>query len=571
MNKRGYYFTLDAMIAVILVFGVLLTVNTVQQEETTPSHIQRDLVETLSSLKMSEIDNSYAEELRQENKTSGNITVLEQIAEFYAKDMSEGKKLAESIFENLNTDKNFGIWVGGELIASSNSTPINDSESVWSSRQMIRGIEKSEEGDEVRGYSAKAYLAQSKNQKYHYFGGYVGEGNISLRVDCRGDVDDARLEIATNKDFDVYINGNFSGHYENSSSERDPTEYDLSSYSERFHEGENIVKLVGEDLYVAGGFMKIEYNESQTFNQSKRYYFPGVEGLMNLYDGIYVPGNLTGMEISLHMNNNYSSFMKIGNVSVFNGTTSGEETITINNTELSSKLDYKNLERKTVPLRLGIENISYEKKRKFRIFSVAPLPSSFSSVKDNEGNQKEDVIINANQEFAKKILETNSSEIGLVGIYGDTIPENFSHDLSTNYASLNNTMNNWDLKSGVCLCCGINESINRMLQQSDSRDIRHILLMADNEPTDDCGSGDPVADSINMACNASEDHEIVFDTVALGDNDKGQAMLQEISNCSNGSYFEGSYENTSDVYLKAAENITDLIYSKQTITSEDDI
>ena len=55
--------------------------------------------------------------------------------------------------------------------------------------------------------------------KYFYFGGYVGDGNITLLINYTGDIIDADLEFASNKDIDLYINVIPSGHYENASSD----------------------------------------------------------------------------------------------------------------------------------------------------------------------------------------------------------------------------------------------------------------------------------------------------------------------------------------------------------------
>ena len=596
MNKRGYYFTLDAMIGLVIILGVLMTVNTVKQEEQTSSpDIQRDLIETLTSLKMSEINNSYAETLRQENKTSENFTVLEQIVEYHARDMSEGKELTESIFQNLETSRNFGMWFDGELIASNNESPLRNSTKVWSSRQFIRGIEKSE-GEGIRGYSAKAQLIKSKDKEYHYFGGYFGEGNISLKIDCKGSVENVALEIATNKNFDIYINGEFSGHYENSSTERNPSKYDISSYSERFVEGENIVKLAGEDLYVAGGHLKITYNSSQPYNRTNRYHFPGIEGLINVYDGFYVPGNLTNMNISLHMDNNYSSFLKIGNTTVFNGSTTGEETIKINNTELSSELDYSKISKKTIPLRLGLENASYLFERVKGIgdvFSVTDISGSmcgtcsggdsdcctnwFWDVCNNDqpqcescGGVCEDSVYNvkdANKVFIDSILNITGNQVGLVGYEADVSNDDVHH-LSTNKSSLDNQVDEWDAVGGTCICCGINEAANRLSNVSDNR-VKSILVMSDGEANYECsqqGTGDPKQDAIQSACDAYNNHDITVHAVGFGSN-ADEATLQDIADCGRGGYYYGTVENIISLYENISEEIINASYEKQTITS----
>ena len=196
--------------------------------------------------------------------------------------------------------------------------------------------------------------------KYFYFGGYVGEGNISARINYTGTLDNVKIELTSNRDFDIYINDVYSGHYANSTSDLAPAEYYLGAYEGNFHSGENIIKFSANNLHIAGGYIRITYADGDYFETNqKRYYFPGIQGLINLYDGFYIPNALTSMKIFLHMNTEYTTFLTIGNTTVFRNRTTGEQTITINDADLSSMLDYGDLINKTIPIRLGLENVSY--------------------------------------------------------------------------------------------------------------------------------------------------------------------------------------------------------------------
>jgi len=591
MNKRGYYFTLDALIALALIFGVLLTMNNLTQERSQTPDIQRDLVESLSSLKISEINNSYAKTLRQQNKTSENFTVLEQIIEYHAKDMPEGKNLAQSIFNEIGTNKNIGMWFGDELIVSNNETPVRNSTNVWTSRQVIRGIEKSTEKS-IRGYSAKAQLVKSKNKEYHYFGGYIGEGNITMEIPCHGQVEGIRLEIATNNNFDIYINGNYSGHYENSTSERNPSKYDLSSYSQRFHEGANTIKLVGDDLYIAGGSLELIYNVSQPYNLSNKYSFPGIEGLINIYDGFYVPGNLTNMNIHLHMDNNYTSFLRLGNQTIFNGSTSGEETIEINNSYLSSKLDYGKMSKKTIPLRLGLENASYLLENYVGIGDVFSVTDISGSMQDGcsgggfwcclfdgcgdpascEGcggtwEEKLTAVKQANDQFIDSILNITGNQVGLVG-YETEVSDYDTHNLSTNHSSLYSKVDDWIAEGGTCICCGINEATNRLKNTSEQRE-RSIVVMSDGEANEQCseqGTGNAKQDAVQAACDAYYNHDITVHAVGFGSS-ADESTLQDIADCGQGNYYYGNVENIVNLYENISKEIINASYEKQTISS----
>ncbi len=352
MNKRGYYFTLDAFIALVIIFSLILVIKPIRENIDIKSHFQEDTLKALSSLKMGEINNSYAQQLVLAD--GKNKTVLEGIAELYAKQNEDAGLLLESIIGDLNPGENMGIWMDNQLIYSYNSSPISNAEDIWTSRQIVSGIEK---GEEIRGFSSRAFLSHNNYKKYFYFGGYIGDGNISVEVNYSGEITNADLEIAINKDFDIYINDEFSGHYQKSDSDLNPTKYDLSSYLSRFNSGKNIIEISGENLYIAGGFFRIGYETDNPDLSSSKYYFPGVEGLINIYDGFYIPGNLTGIEIFLHYFSNTTLFMTIGNTTIMNQSSETEEEITLSDSELNSKLNYQLLEGKTIPLRLGLEEI----------------------------------------------------------------------------------------------------------------------------------------------------------------------------------------------------------------------
>ena len=88
--------------------------------------------------------------------------------------------------------------------------------------------------------------------------------------------------------------------------------------------------------------------------------FPGIDGLINIYDSFYVPSTVSEMEVSLHYNSSYDIFMSIGNKTVYQGNSSNQEaTITLGNSYLSGIIDYASLKNKTIPVRIGFVNASY--------------------------------------------------------------------------------------------------------------------------------------------------------------------------------------------------------------------
>jgi cysteine-rich repeat protein len=452
MNIRGVFFSTDALIALIIILLTATIAIPIIRYSNYNTTIQSDIMNVLSTLKIGEINNNYVKGLIiQGNITDLNKSVLEQIGEFYSRDPESAKTLANSVLTDLDIKDNIGIWYGNTPIFFKNSSSYENSTNIIVERQTISGIH---EGGNVTGFSTRSFLSGSSQIKYFYFGGYLGEGNISVNVNYNGNLTGLDLEIATDKEFDFYINGNFSGHLENSSSQFTPKKYDLDAYTYKFHNGSNTFKMVANNFSIAGGFLKISYSEPENYDEDTKYYFPGLEGIVNIYDGFYVPGNLNYMNISLHYNSNATIVLNIGNITVFRGNSSGlDATAMIDNTILSGLLNYNQLSMKTTPLRLGLENISYVVTNSAKFvdaFSVNDVSGSMAGTKLNNAK-------NATKQFIDLILNYSQNKVGLVA-YNNVIYDYFG--LSNNNLTLKNRVDTWSAGGNTCICCGINNASN---------------------------------------------------------------------------------------------------------------
>jgi hypothetical protein len=563
MNKKAAFFSADALIALVIIFMTLAVVYPTIRYSNYETPIQSDVTNVLSTLKIGEINKSCVNDpinglIAKGNITDLNKTLLEQIGEFYVKDSDTAKALASCILLDLNTTENIGIWYGNICVwNSTNLTGYNNAKNVIVDRQTISGII---EGKNVTGYSASSYLSSSAQTKYFYFGGYIGEGNISMNISYTGNLTNIMMEITINNDFNVYVNDIYSGHYENSTSEFIPKKYEgnnsLDKYRSNFHSGNNILKIVGDDynnsnIHITGGYIKITYNNDNAsmYEGPSRYYFPGIEGMINLYDGFYIPGQLNNLSIFLHLNSNFSTFLTIGNVTVFNNSTLGSDArFNISDSYLSSILNYNLLSNKTIPIRLGIENISYTaggEGKDVDVFSVNDLsgsmgdcvtyytrctyycesphnpsqhtPSNRKRCDVNSSSQcagticgtcssgnnhsystdtssncyktKLDLGKDATNSFIDLVLNKSTNRVGLVGYSTSALESNY-HSLSNDNVSLINKVNSWDANGGTCICCGINKVVNKLITESTADKFRSIVIMSDGQPTYYCNSFD---------------------------------------------------------------------------------
>ncbi len=362
-KKKAVFFSTDALIALIIILSSVLVIFPTIRYSKYESEVQSDFLKVLSSLKIGEIDDEYVESLRaNEEITDLNKTILEQIGEFYVIDREKAEALSQRMLDYLDVKDNVGIWMDNYLLAFKGS-PYNEAtvKNVETDRQFVSGLRNPETEGEATGYFATAALTKNSQKKYFYFGGYIGDGNISVIVPYGEKPESATLEVAANTDFNVWVNGNMlAAFFQAAESELTPEEFPLDAYiDDYFNQEENIVKFTaadsGKQLYFAGGYLRVTYKNTAVFNGEQKYAFPGIEGVINIYDSLYIPGELEEMSVDLHYKSAYDIFLDIGGVTVYTGKSEEGTTATVTNEEIQAAgLSYNNIERKTVPLRLGL-------------------------------------------------------------------------------------------------------------------------------------------------------------------------------------------------------------------------
>jgi len=622
--KKGVFFSLDALIALIIILITMIIVYPNIENFKSENRVHSDITNVLSNLKIGETNNTFVKNLIYENKISDlNKSVLEQIGEFYVENITLAKDLASSVLSDIESKENFGLWYGNTPIFLKNLSSFENAKNVRVDKQIISGIK---EGSSVKGYSGRAFLSSDFQTKYFYFGGYSGDGNISIKIDYFGDLEDVKMEIAVNKDFDIYINDLFSGHYTNSSSQFIPAKYDLNAYRTNFHSGENILKISEKDLFIAGGYIKISYSNVSAFNDVKRYYFPGVEGIINIYDGFYIPGNLNEMNILLHYNSNYSVFLNIGNVTVFNESSAGigETSRYLNNTELSSKLNYSSMTKKTIPLRIGLNELkSVGEKGNADVIIITDISGSMEYRLNSDSigiarNCSDPQLYDSSTKrisIAKCldkmvvdiILNVSGNRVGLSAFYGDnSYPYKgrvYEEGLTNNSQYLKSKIDQYVPQDGTPICAAINDAYKILSEQSNPNRTKFVIVMSDGIPThtcassgcegtrtglqsdealwlgygagcyggsDDCNVNDCNCASQNANWSSCRLHNGLNATVysvgfgPVSSCNMANKTLKNIANCGNGKYY--SSDNATlleDFYRLISYEILELSYSEQ--------
>ncbi|NPE26910.1 VWA domain-containing protein [Methanococcoides sp. SA1] len=587
INKKAQFFTIDALIALTIIVITVIVIAPVLQQSRQESIITSDILESLDSLSIQDFDNTYSQQLIADGTiTDLSKSVLEQIGVFYITNITLAQNLAEEALSPISPNENLGIWYGEVLLASQNITPFETAESVHASRQTISGVGGN--GTGVTGFSTRASLSSSSKTGYVYFGGYIGEGNITSQVEYQGTIESANIELVINNDFEILVNGISQGTFTKSPDDYTPVSYTVPITN--FASGTNTFEIKGVNLHIAGGFIKIKYDSEVTYEQPTRYNFPGIEGIINLYDGFYIPGNLTSLSISLHFNNSVNTFLSLGKTQIFNSSSDGSSPITISNATLSSLLNYSDLSEKTIPIRFGMEDADYASNNTLDIdvFSATDISGSmaascsgaspwyccwFNDCSTQAGcdscsgtleNKIQDAK-DANELFIEMILNNTGNQVGLTA-YSSSASDTNYHALSDDETSLKSEVNSWDEGGNTCICCGINKAVAGILADSDPSKFQSIVMMSDGEANVECaeqGTGTAAGDAIQAACDAYNDHDIKIYTIGLGADVNVQTLTQ-MASCADGSFYS-AIDDLADIYEKIAEELIETAYVEQTV------
>ncbi len=621
MKKKAIFFSIDALIAIGIIFAVVLLAYPLVSNASQKSELHNDILTTFSTIKISELDSSYAQSLIADGSIKNlNNSVLEQIGEFYATDTEKAKLLAESLLYSISPKENIGIWFGTTLIAARNMTPYESANNIEAARQIISGIEG---GKDITGYSARAYLSSSLQSDYFYFGGYIGDGNISANINYNGTISSLGAEIAINEDFDLYINGIYSGNYTKPATELTPKKYSFPV--ENMHPGSNIIEfnpINSEKLRITGGFIKIEYDKFPEYDKPERRYISGVSGIINIYSGFHIPDTLESMDINLHFKSPYKMFVKIGDTTVFENFSASETTVQITDAHLATILNYSELSNTTSPLRLGLYAATRAGNADVVIITdmsesmIDRLNSDINGVNrsctdphlyDLDSN-KMSLAKCLDKMVVDTILEIPGNRVGMVAFYGDEGTPwkgRVVYDtLSSNSTYLNSRIDTYNPQGGTCICCGINSAYKMLNEMSNPNKRKYIIVMSDGIPThtcqaasgctgertglpseeglwlgsssgcfggtDDCNVNDcncAVTNTNWSACRANKDLNATLYSIGFGDIAScslANYTLQSVAECGKGEYFTSNNATIlEEFYTNISEDIISMSYVEQ--------
>jgi len=499
LKNKGYTILLDALVAFIFVLIVTTAILSIEYSRTARTesgeftrlhYVSEDALDVLNRKGiLDEISTLWAE-----NSTPGSPQMV------------NASNLTREYLEKILPDKvGYKLIIEGDEVVNSSGNPDRVTEERASTKthstRLLVGYGR---GLPTRGLVARASLSNIREKttsRFAYFGGFVGQGNISREMFLPDNITIQKIYVEMNvgDGFDLYINNNLCQNFPapvavNMSAN---IKQDISACSGLLNPGEvNTfqINFTGGNIsrqYVGGGFIEVEYNTSEMDTSPEtgtmRFYFPKINGLINYYSSFYVPGWVDQMLLNVSFRNNFTTFMYIGDKLIFrvNGSNS-TQTITNTSTQLLSLLSSSAVSEKTVPIRIGTGGISYNVTRGVGNADVILITDLSGSMRWRIGYSDSTTGVQRNcddpqlydddtrrislakcldKDFVDIILNTTGNKVGLVGF---TTSANTYHDLSDNKTSLINHINSYSdwPSGGTCVCCAINRAYDLLNQPS---------------------------------------------------------------------------------------------------------
>jgi len=628
INKKGFYFTLDALFSsFLLVGGLLLISQYLVKEPTTESidFISADVLSALSELKMSEVNATFVSTyLSSSSHTNPKYTVLEQIGAYWAtNEPTLAINLTEYLLKNLFPN-NTGVNLVVEADTIFNKTHDRLPANLLTGERMITGIMA---GGPLTGATSSAYLrriSDKSTSSFAYFGGFVGQGKITVRLDnlpsditTSSNVREIFLEGEFDSDFNLLINGANCRFVNVNNAE--VQRFNVTNCSSLLQPGNNTVTLNFTESItnasISGGLLGVRYvtNEFGTAEASgmRRTYLPDIDGVINLYDGFMVPGNLISMNVYLHYwaadNVTLPIFMDIGNTEIYHSNSTGEITKSILDVSLNDPilaLNYTAISNTTVPIRLGFFSGNMSNSTG-NVSDIILLTSQHGSMKT------EDIAVTSSTYISRIaqvkivdnmsigiILNASGNRVGLTS-FGTGASVKLDSPLSTvaatlygevdKYKSVSSPTANRDLCSAMEVAkielegkCVSNDRKCAVILMTDGD-----LLRTDEKKTKTCSVGDTYdrevvwRDAVNEACNFSNksgingnQYNITFYTIAFGPEAANDPAiignLSLMANCTGGKFRLGNNASEiADIYREFATELaaSSIVYTFQRATS----
>lgn len=560
---KGQVFSLEAILAIslLVIFAIVIsyigTTSFIQHQTYERFHyISQDSLELLTKTKVSYVVDKFPaiKDLKDQGVLKDedmDKSLLDVIGSLWVNGTDEAKDMAKNITEsilNLTIPENLGYEVSMDGTSfTKRDKPVTNLLSV--SKTTVSGYAI---GKPVEGYTARAYLEKilGKNTgSYFYFGGFIGQGNLTAiirNIPSDANIYSIYIEGSFGSNFTLYINKTFCGIFNKTFSDYFAvdsftiTDENCLNQINKGYDKETTfdINFTSTDInlqFIGGGYIKVTYDTTEfapPYSKVYRYYFPGIYGLINLYDSFYLPGTLNetnGMNIHLHYYSNLTvegvgidMFLNVGGVELNRTNATGEVVVELSFENISEKFGgvdalKGNVSNKTVPIRFGSEEFqAYGGVGLADAVLITDVSGSMDECDVNtaecpypdcnfwrSGCQNERIQIAklVDNVFVDTVLNVSGNRVGL-SAYETRIRS--WHSLSNDSSVLKGNISQYYANGWTCIVCGIKNGTNILLSQSNPFRFRGMLIMTDGEANTNETSGGGDADDFPPNCTQDE-------------------------------------------------------------------
>ena len=599
MVKKGIIFSLEAIFAVsffMSIFAFLLILNI---ENISPykrferlNLLAKDSLEVISKTKVKDVldSSSILKEQLDAGKIKEDDTIIEAIGTFWAQgDTNIARNIAKEIFSKIVPNQiKYKLSIDGIDLYSSGILSSETSE-VSQSSKIVSGFQP---GKLSKGFSARAFLEKIKSKtfsSYSYFGGFVGQGNITFFInDISSDaiIRDFYIEASFGSNFSLYVNNFHCGIFNKTASGAFPVDSwtinDKKCLDEIKTGNQNKFNINFTDTnityqFIGGGYAKVTYDTNQLSSNiptNIKNGLPGINGIINLYDSFYVPGKLKTMNISLNFSSYEKIFVNVGNKTIY----FGNESVVITNDTLSTLLNYGKLSQQTVPFRIGHFQLNASGEGfDTDVILTTSLVKGMNNKDvptDSDTITRIDAAKRLDKIFVDIVLGFLGNNVGLQA-YHSSAPsgQGFAEAPTTNSIKLKTEIDGYKAQTGIgerCICCAIHQA-TELLTNPTARNF--IILMSDGDAAKVAGqcpnaqTSDPRQAAINEACHAYNSLDIRVYTIGFG-VEANNDLLKQIATCGGGEWRASTdFNGLKDIYQQFANEISkkSIVYKFQPV------
>lgn len=518
---RGFAFSIDAVLALMLVIGIISAVFLYFNQSTSYLSSSRPVLQGVSQEGVSLLSHLKISDIRREpiiisyydagylTSSHLNLSVLEVIGEFWASgNYTQASDLADAIIPKfVPSSLNWAIEYDGNIVASSAALP--STTSLSSSKRFVSGLNNSAPST---GCIARSFVERIRGKQEvstNYFGGFLGQGNFSVTINdvpAGSNVTSFLIQANSPANFSFSVNGFECANLTTNGGNLNVTTWNITSSTciSEFVAGSSnqfaftFSRSNVSDSYFDGGFLQVYYQtDNLVYTPTGRVTFqlPQIDGLVNYFSSFYVPGNVTNVSAYIQFFNNYTTYMNIGNKTIFNTTGSPDvQIVTVSNASFATFFpNLMSLSSQTIPFKITavanatgqtgnadivlITDLSGSMAWRMDSDSAGNTVTNCSSASINSASTNRISVAKCvDSNFVDAIFQGPGNRIALVSFSTNIV--NYT-SLTNNSAYLKSVISAYSTNGGTCISCAINKAHDLLASESSSDRKKYVIVMTD--------------------------------------------------------------------------------------------